>query len=306
MKHYTGLIPAAYTPCRPDGELNVGPIPELARLFVEQQAPAVFVCGSTGECHAFTREERMRTAEAWVAAAPEGLDVIVHVGTNCQRDGIALAAHAKQIGAAAVAALAPSYHRPATVADLVAFMRPVAAAAAPLPFYYYDIPQMTGVALRADQVLHQMAAAIPTFAGIKFSGPDLMRLQECLGFANGKYDLLYGSDENLLAALALGVRGAVGSTFNYAAPVYHRVIEAFASSDLPRARAEQRDSVAHVEVLLEHGVLRTGKAMMSLIGIDCGPIRPPFRPVDAEELAVIARKSRAHADIFSRSLRGGA
>jgi len=162
---------------------------------------------------------------------------------------------------------------------------------------------MTGVVMRADEVLREMAAAIPTFAGIKFSGPDLMRLQACLGHENGKYDLLYGSDENLLAALALGVKGAVGSTFNYAAPVYRRVIEAFACADLPTARAEQRQSVAHVEVLFEHGVLRTGKAMMSLIGIDCGPIRPPFRPVDADELAVIARKSQAHAEIFSRPLR---
>ncbi|HEY2585651.1 MAG TPA: dihydrodipicolinate synthase family protein [Tepidisphaeraceae bacterium] len=302
MKHYTGLIPAAYTPCRADGELNLEPIPELARLYAEQRAPAVFVCGSTGECHSFTREERMRTAEAWLAAAA-GMDVIVHVGTNCQRDAIALAQHAKAIGAAAVAALAPSYHRPATVADLVEFMRPVAAAAAPLPFYFYDIPQMTGVALPADRVLRQCAAVIPTSAGIKFSGPDLMRLQACLGIENGRYDLLYGSDENLLAALALGVRGAVGSTFNYAAPVYHRVVDAFSRGDLAAARAEQRKSVAHVEVLFEHGVLRTGKAIMSLIGIDCGPIRPPFRPVEAEDLRAIYDKLSPHGEIFARQLR---
>lgn len=303
MKHYTGLIPAAYTPCRADGELNPDPIPALARLYAEQRVPAVFVCGSTGECHSFTREERMRTAEAWLAAAAGGMDLIVHVGTNCQRDAIALAAHAKAIGAAAVAALAPSYHRPATVADLVEFMRPVAAAAAPLPFYFYDIPQMTNVALPADHVLRQCAAAIPTFAGIKFSGPDLMRLQACLGFEQGRYDLLYGSDENLLAALALGVRGAVGSTFNYAAPVYHRVLDAFARGDLPIARIEQRKSVAHVEVLFEHGVLRAGKAIMSLLGIDCGPVRPPFRPVEAEELRAIHDKLAPHAEIFARPLR---
>jgi N-acetylneuraminate lyase len=301
MKHYTGLIPAAYTPCRTDGELNLDPIPALSRLYAEQHAPAVFVCGSTGECHSFTREERMRTAEAWLAAAG-GLDVIVHVGTNCQRDAIALAAHAREIGAAAVAALAPSYYRPATVADLVAFLRPIAAAAAPLPFYFYDIPQMTGVALPADRVLRECAATMPSFAGIKFSGPDLMRLQACLAFDDGRFDLLYGSDENLLAALSLGVRGGVGSTFNYAAPVYRRVIDAFACGDLNAARAEQRKSVAHVEVLLEHGVLRAGKAVMSLLGIDCGPVRPPFRPVDASELRAIHDKLVRHAEIFSRPL----
>jgi N-acetylneuraminate lyase len=302
MKHYVGLIPAAYTPCRANGDLHLDPIPAMAALFAKQAMPAVFICGSTGEGHSFTVAERMQTAEAWRRSAPATLDVIVHVGHNCQRDSIALASHARECGAAAVATMAPSYFKPATVGDVVGFVRPIAAAAGDLPFYYYDIPSMTGVSFRGDLVLREAARAIPNFAGLKYTTPDLMRLQSCLAYDGGKYDILYGSDEIHLAALAFGVRGAVGSTYNYAAPVYQRVREAFARNDLETARAEQRKSVELVEILFEHGVMRAGKAIMSLLGIDCGPIRPPLKTVERDELKAIYEKLRG-LDVFPAALR---
>jgi N-acetylneuraminate lyase len=302
MKHYEGFIPAAFTPCHPDGELNLSPIAALAKLYAEQAAPAVFICGSTGESHSFTTDERRQIAQAWCRAAPAGLDVIVQVGHNTQRDAIALAAHAREIGAAAVAAMAPCYFLPATVEDLIAFLQPIAAAAGKLPFYFYDIPTMTGVCFPADRILRLAASAIPNFAGLKFTSSDLMRLQACLAFEGGKYDILYGTDEVLLATVALGVKGAVGSTYNYAAPVYRRMMDAFHRGDMQAARSEQLASVELVAALLECGVLRAGKAIMSLLGIDCGPVRPPLRAVSADELREIYAKVQS-MDIFSRPLK---
>lgn len=302
MKHYTGLIPAAHTPCKANGDVDLGPIPALAQLYVEQGAPAVFINGSTGECHSFSTTERMQIAEAWRKSAPANLDVIVHVGHNTQRDAIVLASQARDLKCAAVATMAPTYFKPTSIANLVEYIAPIAAAASELPFYYYDIPSMTGVSFPADKVLAQASRAIPNFAGLKYTSPDLMRLQTCLAFENGKYNILYGSDEILLAAVALGVRGGVGSTYNYAAPLYRRVLDAFARGDLETARIEQRKSVALVEILLEHGVIRTGKTIMSLIGVDCGPPRLPLRAVESDELKLIYEKLRSF-DIFSRPLK---
>lgn len=301
MKRYHGTIPATYTPCHSNGDLNLGPIAAMASMFAEQKCPAVFVCGSTGESHSFTTDERKAVAAEWKKVAPAGLDVIVHVGHNCQREAIALAAHAKQIGAAAVSALAPSYFRPASPKELVEFLRPIAAAAAPLPFYYYDIPSMTNVVFPADRVMKLADETIPNFVGLKYTSSDLMRLQSCLAFGGGKYEILFGTDEILLATLPFGIKGGVGSTYNYATPVYRRIYDAVARGDLEAARREQLKTVQLVEVLLEHGVLRTGKAIMSLIGHDCGPIRPPFAPVGAEELTEIRRKLAA-LDVFVKPI----
>ncbi len=306
MEHYRGIIPAAYTPFSPNGDLNLDPIPAMADLFRSQQLPAVFICGSTGESVSLTFTERKLLAESW-SRERRGLDVIVHVGCNSQLEAVALAEHAGVEGADAIACFAPSYYVPETIEDLVTWLEPVASAASELPFYFYDIPEMTGVRFPMDEFMQRAAERIPSFAGLKFTSTDLMRLQNCLDFDNGRYNVLFGTDEVLLAALALGVTGGVGSTYNYAAPLYLRLLEAFERGDLKAARREQRKSVELVKAIVDRGVLRAGKAIMTLLGIDCGPVRPPVQTVDAEELTEIYR-AVSHLDVFPRPLRlpGGA
>ena len=94
---------------------------------------------------------------------------------------------------------------------------------------------MTGVAIPTAQFLERAAKSIPTLHGVKFTNNDLMTLQECL--ALGEFDIVFGYDELLLAGLALGVKGAVGSTYNFAAPLYRRLIDDFGRGDFAAARS---------------------------------------------------------------------
>src|SRR5262249_39706172 len=144
---------------------------------------------------------------------------------------------------AAIAALSPSYFKPRSVEALVACCAEVASAAPALPFYYYDIPTMTGVSLPMPDFLAAGAERIPTLAGLKFTNSDRRAYRRCLHAGGGRFDLPWGYDEMLLAALAVGAKGAVGSTYNYAAPLYRRVMAAFAAGDLATARREQYRSV---------------------------------------------------------------
>src|SRR3954469_8189210 len=120
--------------------------------------------------------------------------------------------------------MAPFFFRPGTVQELVDFMAQVAAAAPALPFYYYHIPSMTGVHIPAAEFLRAAADRIPNLAGVKFTFENLMDYAECVRFSGGRFDVLFGRDEMLLAGLSLGAHGAIGSTYNFAAPVYHRII----------------------------------------------------------------------------------
>ena len=94
--------------------------------------------------------------------------------------------------------------------------------------------------------------------------------------------MLWGRDENILAALSLGAKGAVGSTFNYAAPLYHQLIAAFEEGDLETARQLQLQSVNMIRLLGKYGGIATGKAYMKLVGLDCGKFRIPVRNMDDE------------------------
>lgn len=290
----TGLVAATHTPMHEDGSLNLAVIERQATHLATNPITGAFICGSTGESHSLTVPERMSVAQRWSEVIDRNkLKLVVHVGHNCQEDARMLAAHAQKIGAAATSAMAPCYFKPATVDDLLDFCAPIAAAAPALPFYFYDIPALTGVNLPMIEFLRKGKSRIPNLAGIKFTSTNLMSLQECLEANDGSFNILFGTDEMLLAALALGVPGGVGSTYNYAAPLYANILTAHQAGDTVTAQALQMKSVKLVQILIQYGVLPAGKALMSLMGADCGPVRPPVRRLTEEQKSRLFRQVEA-------------
>ena len=95
MEKIIGLIDAPFTPFYENGEVNLEPIPAYAAMLQKNGLQGVFINGSSGEGYMLTDEERMKLAEAWVAAAPEGFKVIVHVGSCCVKASRKLAEHAQ-------------------------------------------------------------------------------------------------------------------------------------------------------------------------------------------------------------------
>jgi N-acetylneuraminate lyase len=283
----TGIIPACHTPFTSDGQLDLATVDRQAAYFQNAGLRAVFVAGTTGECASLTIDERKALCDRWAQAAGDSLQIAVNVGHNCLADAVALAEHARQAGVAAIAAMAPSYHKPETIEDLIEFCIPIAAEAEPLPFYYYHIPSMTGVDLPASEFLHKARFRMPNLRGLKFSHDDLLQLQFCVGLDRGAFDVLFGVDEALLAGLALGVRGAIGGTYNFASAHFQRLIKAFEVGDIALARAMQQKSAELVRILAKHGFIASSKAVMALAGVPCGPVRPPLHNLSSEEAAAV-------------------
>jgi N-acetylneuraminate lyase len=272
----SSLVAATHTPFRSDGSLHLPVVEKQAAHLLQQGVRFAFIGGTTGESASLTVEERLALARRWMEVT-QGTDlrVVVHVGANCLADARALAAQAGQLGAAAISALAPSYFKPRSLDLLIACCADIAAAAPATPFYYYDIPVLTGVSFPMTDFLAQAPARIPTLAGLKFTNPDLMAYQLCLRVAGGRWDLPFGVDEHFLGALAMGARGAVGSGYNFAAPIYLRLMKAFAAGDLATARTEQFRGVQLVQLLASHGYMGAAKAVMGMLGVEVGPPRLP-------------------------------
>lgn len=159
---------------------------------------------------------------------------------------------------------------------------------------------MTGVRVPPSEFLREARQRIPNLRGLKFSPDDLVELQSCVAVEKGAFDVLFGCDEALLAGLCLGVSGAVGSTYNFAARHYLRMIRAFDSGDLPAARAAQLEAAEMVKTLAEFGFMAASKAVMSLVGVDCGPVRPPLANLTPIQLDALAGKL-TWFDTFTRA-----
>lgn len=287
-----GLVAATHTPFHADGALNLAAVEQQAAHLLRNGVTNVFIGGTTGESSSLTLDERLALAQRWSEVARgTALRVVVHVGSNCLADARALAAQAQKLGATAIAALAPSYFKPRTLDTLIACCGEIVAAAPETPFYYYDIPALTGVSLPMAEFLEKAPARIPTLAGLKFTNPDLMAYLQCL--RAGDWDIPWGIDEWLLGALATGARGAVGSSFNFAAPLYHSLIAAFERGDLAAARAAQHRSTQLIALLARHGYMGAAKATMAMLSVEVGPARLPNGSLNATQAKALRSELEA-------------
>lgn len=289
MEKIKGLINAPFTPFYENGEVNYEPIADYARLLIDNGLKGVFINGSSGEGYMLTEDERIKLAEKWVEAAPEGFKVIVHVGSTCVKMSNRLAAHAQEIGAWGIGAMASPFPKAARVEELVKYCEEIACGAPKLPFYFYHIPALSGVFLPMLPFLEAADGRIPNLAGIKYTFESLYEYNQCRLYKNAKYDMLHGQDETILPCLAMGgAQGGIGGTTNYNGRVLVGILEAWEKGELEKARELQNFAQEVINVICNYrGNIVGGKRIMKLIGLDLGKNRTPFRNMtDAEEKAM--------------------
>ncbi len=291
MKKLQGLIAAPHTPFDKNNKVNFAAIDQIAPLLVEQGVTGAYVCGTTGEGIHCSVEERKAVAERWVKAADGKLDLILHTGALSIVDTLELTRHAETLDILATSAIGPCFFKPGSVEDLVDYCAQIAAAAPSKGFYYYH-SGMSGVNLDLEQFLIQGDKRIPNLFGAKFNNADLYEYQRCVRVAGGKFDIPFGVDEFLPAGLAVGAIGAVGSTYNYAAPLYLKIIEAFNAGKQDEVARLMDKVIAIIRVLVEYGGVAAGKVAMQLHGIDAGDPRTPIKSLSAAQKADVLAKLR--------------
>lgn len=285
MEKIKGLIDAPFTPYKDNGEINYEIIPRYAEMLRKNGLKGVFINGSSGEGYMLTTDERKKLAETWIKEKRPDFKIIVHVGSCCVKDSRELARHAQEIGADGVGAMAPPFPKINRIEELVDYISEIASGALSLPFYYYHIPAFNGAYLPMVKLLEAVDGKIPNFAGIKYTFESLYEYNQCRLYKDGKYDMLHGQDETILASLALGgAQGGIGGTTNYNGRELIAIIEDWNKGDIEGARKHQDFSQEVINIICKYrGNIVGGKRIMKLIGLDMGKNRVPFQNLTDEE-----------------------
>ena len=191
----------------------------------------------------------------------------------------------------AISAMAPNFFKTKHAADLVDWFTRITEPVPSMPFYFYDIPGMTGVMIDTADFVLRALDTLPGFVGVKYTNPDREQLQRILAMEAAP-DILWGCDEELLDGLKLGCRGAVGSSYNFAAAIYHRVMTAYMAGNLQEAQQWQERSLQLIETIAARGYMHSAKAVMPWVGVDCGPARPPLPQASPKEFEQLANGPR--------------
>ena len=269
-----GAIAAAVTPFRDGGlHLHEEGVLKLTAFLAGGGVDGVLACGTTGEGVLLSIAERRRVTELFMQARPDGFQVAVHAGAQTTADTVALAAHSLEVGADAVAVIAPPYF-PLDEEELFRHMNAAAGACNPVAFYVYEFSGRSGYAI-PPAVIERLRKSAPNLRGLKVSDTPFAAIEPYLGFDG--LDVFIGQEPLTLAGIQ---RGAIGSVSGLAS-AWPRVVASLVNdrSEVADARVTELRSglqgipfhAALKEVLVERGVLADPS------------VRPPLRGLTDEE-----------------------
>lgn len=289
IKKLSGLIAASHTPFKKDGSLNLDMVQKQAELTIKQGVKGVYICGSTGEGISCSVAERKAVMAEWVKVAKGKLTIIAHIGALALPDAQDLSKYAQKVGCDATSIVPPNFFRPGSVDLLADFCQEIVKFSPDLPFYYYHT-MMSGVNLPMVKFLEVADKKIPNMAGIKFNCQDLYEYQNCMNALDGKYDITFGVDEFFAGAITLGAKSAIGSTYNYMAPVYLKMMKDIKAGKDKEVQAAMKKVCQVVDILVQYGGIATGKAMMQCHGLDLGAARLPIRALTKDEIKDVLKR----------------
>jgi dihydrodipicolinate synthase/N-acetylneuraminate lyase len=267
-----GAIAAAVTPLRDGGEaLDEDAFRPYVDFLAAGGLDGLLALGTTGEGFLLPVEQRMRAARLFVEAAGDRLAVAVHAGAQSTWDTVELAAHAADVGAAAVAVMGPPYF-PLDEAELLSHFAAAARACAPTPFYVYEFAARSGYAVPLA-VLERLRDAAPNFRGLKVSAVPWERFAPYL--VEG-LDVFVGPESLIPEGLAHGAVGAVSALGSAFPELVSGAIRDPESADL-----------APVRTAMERFPFQSGlKTVLARRGVPINPdVRRPLRMLTEEERA---------------------
>ncbi len=274
----TGAIAATVTPLRDDGtRLDEDAFSPLVGFLSDGGLDGLLACGTTGEGVLLSLEERVRSTELFLAARPAGFLIAVHAGSQTTQDTVALASHAREAGADAVAVVAPPYF-PLDDDELLAHFRAAGSACAPLPFYVYEFASRSGYAIPVS-VIERLRDEGSNLRGLKVSDTPFAAVEPYLEVEG--LDVLVGSEPLALEGMAHGAVGAVSGL----AAAWPEVVAELVHDRSRAARARVEDLRTRLAPLPFHAAL---KAALAHRGVPVRPdVRRPLRGLTHAERAMV-------------------
>ena len=285
MKNFKGIFPALLTPFDAENKINETALRALIEMNLAKGVSGFYVCGSTAEVFLLTEEERFSLYRTVKSIVGERATLIAHVGDISTGKAISYAKYAQSLGYDAISAVAPFYYK-FSFAEIKKYYFDIAGSVS-LPMIIYNFPGFSGVTLTAEQIGEFFAD--DHFIGLKHTSADTFALSRIKTDFPEKV-VYNGFDEMMLGGLAMGADGGIGSTYNFMAKKFIKLLSLFRENKMAEASALQKEINFIIAALCEVGVMQGEKAILCAMGIDFGKMRAPFAELTREQEEALLAK----------------
>ncbi len=276
---FNGVFVALNTCFDENEELDIKAIKKLVNWYKSIGVKGLYVCGSTGEGFLMNVSERKKTLEAVMEEISNDIIVIAHVGTIATREAVELAKHAEQCRVNATAAVPNVYYRISEESIERHWVEIINAT--DLPFFIYNIPQLTGYNLSMN--LFNKMIKNNKVIGIKNSSESCVDILKFKTAGGSNFIVFNGPDEQYLAGRMMGASGGIGGTYGCMPELYLKLEDCICKNQIEEAKYWQ-DIITNLIFRLCSfpSMYGASKTIIKMRGIDIGQPRLPFLPVSQD------------------------
>jgi len=281
-----GVIAFPVTPFQDNLSLDLPGLHHNLTKLLEHPISAVVAAGGTGEMYSLTPAEYARVIELTAHAIEDRVPVIAGVGFG-QRLAVEMAQAAEKAGADGILAF-PPYYPQAEEDGLFEYYRSIGEATS-LGMVIYSRDWAT-----FSPAMVERLTAIPTLVAWKDGHGDIRRLQAIINRIGERLHWIGGAGDDMVAAYySIGIRTFTSSIATVAPRLSLKLHELGEAGD-NEALAELLDRCVvplyAIRSRRRGYEVSTMKAMMEMIGLNAGPVRPPLvniKPEEEDELRTI-------------------
>lgn len=275
MKLLKGVVTPMVTPFLENDDLDYATLGKLTTKLIDAGVHGLFPCGTTGEGHLLSVEERKLAAETVVQESASRVPVYIQAGAMNLRDTIDLCQHALAIGADGVGVVTPSYYQLSQQSISEYYADISKELPDDFPIYLYSIPD-NALNDILPETAGDLANKFQNIVGIKYSGDDFVRLVAYTGIRNGNFSVFAGNDRAFAAVLAAGCDGTVSGLSNLFTKLIVSVYTAFRNNEINEAMKNQKKVYENSLCLFNAFFLASLKAGMEIAGTPVGKLRKPL------------------------------
>ena len=292
---WKGYWPACPTPFTSKGEIDFDAFDKLIDWYLERNMHGLFINGTTGEWFSQSNAERKKVAKFMAQKVGNKVPVVIGVTTFTAKESIDLAEHAMSVGLAGICSSAPAYSK--TLPDeTIAYFKTISDVVK-VPLMIYNWPHGTNIEISGE--LAERLADIETVVAIKDSTPNADQFRDTCKNVIGKVRIFgnFMIPENLEFMLKHGGDGTIGggSIFGRADSKYWEDVW---SGNIDAAMEHAKLNAGLLEALWapggwagKYGAYQSQlKAIMKLMGVPGGEVRPPRLPLTNPESIELIRK----------------
>lgn len=284
---------ASITPFQEECRINESAAKQLWERNLSEGADGFFIGGSSGECFLLNREERVRSFEL-ASEYVDRADIFAHVGAISTEEAVFYAKQAKDMGIRNIAATPPLYFG-FSQKEIAGYYYDIAEAAGQ-PVLYYNIPSSTHKELQLSNPDIQALLKSGVIGSVKHTNLNLLEMER-LRNINPDIKCFGGFESCMVAFLAFGCEGFIGSSFNFMLPQFKRIMELYLDGKEEEARILQSKSNNILDVLLKNGLCANLKYIVSSQGIPAGEVRRPMLPLTEEKKAEMEQVLKQYLEV---------